>query len=61
MKEQDIPEHLKLFKKLHEGGIPIPQDKLVELRAGGFIPMDGIPLAKPRVVKNDGAPEGWPE
>ena len=61
MSEPSISERLKLFKKLHEGGIQIPDDKLAELRAGGFVPMDGIQMAKPRVVHNENAPEGWPE
>lgn len=53
---------LGFYRKLHNSGVTIPEEKLLELRAEGMIHEEETPLtASKRGVVNEGAPEGWPE
>jgi len=48
---------------LYDQGIPIPEDKLAELRSEGLVGMgeEGVYVARKRKVSKDGSPDGWPE
>jgi hypothetical protein len=60
MKDNTNP--LDFYKRLHESGHAIPEERLFELRAEGLIKEeDSVHVVTKRKVSNSNAPEGWPE